>query len=58
MSPPGIDSSSLRLPGAFSGSTGVAPWVCCGTVNLILFASDAGDGDAVRFGDDISKDEA
>lgn len=54
MSPPWIGSSSLRFPGALSGSTGETPWFCSGTVSLMRFGSelDCG-GDAVRFGEDM-----
>ena len=51
MSPEGIGSSSVRLPDAFSGSTGVAPWFWWGTVSFIRFASEKlGAADLARLG--------
>lgn len=51
ISPDGIGSSSLRFPGAFSGSTGEAPWFCSGTVSFMRLASvGLGTNDPERFG--------
>ena len=55
ISPPAMGSSSLFFPGAFSGSTGVTPRFCWGTVSLIRLGSDdEGEGEAVRFGEDMT----
>jgi hypothetical protein len=50
MSADWMGSCSLRLPGAFSGSTGVAPW---GTASLMRFGSFWGFAEPARFGESI-----
>ncbi len=51
ISAPGRGSSSLRLPGAVSGSTGEAPCACSGTVSFMRLASDGlGTDDPERLG--------